>query len=251
MTTNLQLFSDPRFGEIRVMQNEKGEPWFAATDICNSLGYANPSKAIKDHTDDDERYNARLDRGGNMLFINESGLYSLILRSRMQTAKQFRKWVTSDVLPAIRKNGGYIMVKSADTSDEIIARALIIANETLNRQNELLKESEPKVLFAKAVESSNKSILIGELAKILNQNGIEIGQNRFYTWLRQKGYLGVKGDYYNMPTQRAMELGLFEIKETTINQPGGKVLISRTSKVTGKGQVYFVNKFLCDQVKHR
>lgn len=244
MTTAIQLFSDPVFGEIRAIRNDKGDPCFSAIDVCRALGYKNLSKAISDHVDEDDRYNVSLDRGGNMLFINESGLYTLMIRSKKKEAIPFRKWVTSEVLPAIRKTGGYIMVNSNETSGEIINKTLLILNETLKQQGEIIRAQGPKVLFADSVQTSDKSILIGELAKILNQNGIDTGQNRLYTWLRQNGYLGVRGDYYNMPTQRAMELGLFEIKETTINQPGGKVLISRTSKITGKGQLYFVNKFL-------
>lgn len=184
-------------------------------------------------------------------FVDEDGLYDTILDSRKPEAKKFRKWVTSEVLPCIRKTGGYIATKMDDTPEEIMARALIVAQETLKRKEQRLIEAEqkiqkdaPKVLFADAVCTSQRSCLIAELAKILQQNGVNIGQNRLFGWMRENGYLCQKGDYYNQPTQKSMKLGLFELKKTSITKPDGSVLVTTTTKVTGKGQIYFVNKFL-------
>ena len=180
------------------------------------------------------------------------------MASKLPEAVQFQDWICDTVIPSLRKNGGYIATKPEDTAETILARAVLLANATLkalevknkllescNQDNvKKLEDQAPKVLFADSVATSDKSILIGEMAKILCQNGYEIGQNRFFVWLRANGFLGTRGENYNIPNQKAIESGLFEIKETTINQPGGKVLISITPKVTGKGQLYFVNKFL-------
>ena len=178
-------------------------------------------------------------------------MYDTILDSRKPEAKKFRKWVTSEVLPCIRKTGGYIATKMDDTPEEIMARALIVAQETLKRKEQRLIEAEqkiqkdaPKVLFADAVSTSHRSCLIAELAKILQQNGVNIGQNRLFSWMRENGYLCQKGDYYNQPTQKSMKLGLFELKKTSITKPDGSVLVTTTTKVSGKGQIYFVSKFL-------
>lgn len=193
-----------------------------------------------------------------MTFVNEDGLYDVILDSRKPEAKVFRKWVTSEVLPSIRKSGGYIAAKAEDTPEEIMARALLVAQDTLRRreeriamlqqenatQQEKIEQDAPKVLFAEAVSTSKTSILIGELAKVIKQNGVDMGQNRLFKWLRSNGYLCRHGEHYNTPTQKAMEMGLFEIKEHSVLRPDGSVMVTRTTKVTGKGQVYFVNKFL-------
>lgn len=248
MKTEIQIFSNPQLGEVRAIELTN-EPMFAATDVCRILGYSNTSKAINDHTEFDERYNKSLERGGSMLFINESGLYSLIIRSNKEEAKRFKKWVTSEVLPSIRKTGGYIATSENDTPETIMAKALLIADETIKRQTKQLEEQRPKVLFAEAVETSNRSCLIAELAKIIKQNGIDIGQNRLFDWLRNNGFLCRYGESFNQPTQKAMDLGLFEIKKTTITKPDGTILVNTTPKVMGKGQVYFVNKFLYK--KHR
>jgi len=173
------------------------------------------------------------------------------MRSDKPQAEPFQDWVCGEVLPSIRKHGGYITTQQNDTPEEIMARALIVAQETLKRKEQRLIEAEskiqqdaPKVLFADAVSTSQRSCLIAELAKILQQNGVNIGQNRLFSWMRDNGYLCQKGQYYNQPTQKSMELGLFEIKQTTITKPDGTVLVTTTTKVTGKGQIYFVNKFL-------
>jgi anti-repressor protein len=173
------------------------------------------------------------------------------MKSKLPDAEKFQDWVCEEVLPSIRKHGGYITAQQNDTPEEIMARALIVAQETLKRKEQRLIEAEskiqqdaPKVLFADAVSTSQRSCLIAELAKILQQNGVNIGQNRLFSWMRDNGYLCQKGQYYNQPTQKSMELGLFEIKQTTITKPDGTVLVTTTTKVTGKGQIYFVNKFL-------
>jgi len=186
-----------------------------------------------------------------MTFIDEPNLYKCIFQSRKPEAEHFVKWVTSDVLPSIRKHGGYISTFTDDTPELIMARALQVADATIKNyqfkiesQQKQIEQDAPKVLFADAVVTSDRSVLVAELAKILTQNGINIGQNRLFEWMRKNGYLCSKGDYYNLPTQMAMDLGLFEIKKSVINRPNGVVLTTTTTKVTGKGQIYFVNKFL-------
>ena len=239
--------------EVRtVMQG--GEPWFVAKDVCEVLELTNSREAVSG-LEEDELMSVVLTSGGQrreMNAVSESGLYALIFKSRKPEAKAFRRWVTSEVLPAIRKTGGYIAAQKEETPEEILARALIVAKETIERMQQrnvrLQAENDgmkPKALFADAVSSSRTSILIGELAKLLKQNGIEIGQNRLFSWLRENGWLITrKGEDYNMPTQKGMESELFEIKERIVGNPDGSVRIVKTTKVTGKGQVFFVNKFL-------
>ena len=220
-----------------------------AKDITKALGYSNSSKAIADHVDIDDRgVTKRYTLGGlqEIVIINESGLYSLILGSRLPNAKKFKRWVTSEVLPQIRKTGGYQLPQTysealralADKAEE--ADRLMIENRKLEVQNERMR---PKEIFADAVATSKTSILIGELAKIITQNGYQIGQTRLFTWMREHGYLIKTGSSKNMPTQRYVEQGLFEIKESNVQNPDGSVRITKTTKVTGKGQVYFINKF--------
>ncbi|WP_321493944.1 phage antirepressor KilAC domain-containing protein [uncultured Desulfobacter sp.] len=242
------------FGSLRSIDHEDGTLWWVATDVCRALSIKDVSMAIKKLDDDEKGTNKIGTPGGpqELTIINEPGLYSLILRSRKPEAKIFKRWVTHDVLPAIRKTGGYIAAGAKDTDDEIMARALLVAQDTLNRRDTRIKALEvanktmqPKVLFADAVSASTSSILVGELSKILRQNGIQTGQNRLFVWLRENGYLiQRKGSDFNMPTQRSMELGLFEIKERTIVNPDDSTRITKTSKVTGKGQQYFINMFL-------
>lgn len=231
-----------------------GEPWFVAKDVCDVLGLANSRDAVAD-LEQDELVSVKATSGGQrreMNAVSESGLYALIFKSRKPEAKAFRKWVTSEVLPAIRKTGGYIAARAEETPEEILARALIVAKETIDRvsrKNQKLQAENdgmrPKALFADAVSASHTSILIGELAKLLKQNGIDIGQNRLFAWMRENGWLIMReGGDYNMPTQKGMDAALFEIKENAISNPDGSVRIVKTTKVTGKGQIYFVNKFL-------
>lgn len=270
----LQIFQNHEFGEVRTV-NIGGEPWFVGRDIALALGYSNTKDALAKHVDDDDKkmgsQNATpsikdsLGRDQYPVFINESGLYSLVLSSKLPTAKKFKRWVTSEVLPAIRKHGGYMTpekIEEALLNPDVLIRLATELKEERNknkalrdlaveqdkhiaRQNDWIAKLEPKGIFADSVSASDTTILIGELAKIIKQNGTDIGQNRLFQWMRDQKYLiGRKGTDYNMPTQKAMKLGLFIIKETTINHSDGHVSISKTPKVTGKGQIYFVNKFL-------
>lgn len=257
--TDLQIFNSPEFGAIRTIEKD-GEPWFVGKDVAAALGYERPTKAILDHVDDEDKDEVPIQdsigRSQNTPIINESGLYSLVLSSKLPTAKKFKRWITSEVIPSIRKHGAYM---TPDKLEEVLLKpdTLIQLAQNLKAEQEKRRALEakvetdkPKVLFADSVEAAKTSILIGELAKLLKQNGINIGQNRLFQWLRQNGYLiRRQGSDYNMPTQRAMEMGLFEIKETTITHSDGHIHVSKTPKVTGKGQVYFVNLFVSGRAK--
>ena len=249
----LTVFNHEEFGEIRTMTIDD-EPWFVGKDVTSILGYANSSKAIFDHVDSDDKLNnetlSSLGQRGGWL-INESGLYSLILSSKLPSAKKFKHWVTSEVLPTIRKHGAYMTPETLQQAilnpDTMIQLCQQLKDEQDKRKKleQKVSEDKPKVLFADSVATSNSTILIGELAKILRQNGVNIGQNRLFDWMRNNGYLICrKGADYNMPTQRSMELGLFKIKETAITHSDGTTSVTKTVKVTGKGQQYFINKFL-------
>lgn len=239
--------------QIRALTIE-GEPYFVGKDVAEVLGYSNSRKAIADHVDSEDKGVTKCyTLGGTQqtTIINESGLYSLILSSKLPDAKKFKHWVTSEVLPTIRKHGAYMTDAKAAaivTDKGSLADLLQQAAEQLKRKDIQIEQMKPKALFADAVSTSDTPILVGELAKILHQNGVSMGQNRMFRWLRDNGYLiGRKGSDYNMPTQRAMELGLFKIKENAITHSDGHVTITKTPKVTGKGQVYFVNKFVGEE----
>ena len=215
--------------------------------MCESLGLSNVGQAIAS-LDDDEKGSITIDDGTpgnpNKAIITEAGLYSLILRSRKPEAKAFKRWVTHEVLPAIRKDGGYMVAKADETPEETMARAVLIAQATIERQGKQIEEMKPKAVFADAVSVSSSTILVGDLAKILKQNGYDIGGNRLFQLLREQGYLcKQKGAMWNMPTQRSMEMGLFEVKETAVTHSDGHVTINKTPKVTGKGQIYFINRY--------
>ena len=224
------------------------EPWFVGKDVADVLGYADTNQAIRKHVDNEDRLTRRFDGTGqsrDMTIINESGLYSLVLSSKLPSAKKFKRWVTSEVLPALRKTGQY-QVKEL-SGQELMAKALIEAQNVLAAKDKQIEAMKPKALFADAVATSHTSILVGELAKILKQNGIDMGQKRLFAWLREKGYLIKRqGTDYNMPTQKAMDLGLFEIKEGSYVNGSGVNITTKTPKVTGKGQQYFINKFLAE-----
>lgn len=254
---NLQIFNSPDFGQIRTIQ-KNGEPWFVGKDVASVLQYRDTSDALKKHVDKEDKVLLKAGetptlKSSNfgMYIINESGLYSLILSSKMPKAKEFKRWVTSEVIPAIRKTGGYIAGSENMTDAEIMAKAVLVAQSTIRQRDQRIKELEsdvaaakPKVLFADAVSASDSTILIGDLAKLIKQNGHPIGQKRLFNWMREQGYLIKRaGADYNSPTQRAMEMGLFKIKETAISHSDGHVSVSKTTKVTGKGQQYFINKF--------
>ncbi|MCZ3847156.1 phage antirepressor [Lactobacillus crispatus] len=241
-----------------------GKAYFVGKDVAAVLGYAKTANAINKHVDvEDKGVTKMMTPGGrqNIQIINESGVYSLIFSSKLPNAKKFKHWVTSEVLPTIRKHGAYMTDEKIEEvltdPDTIIKLATQLKDERQQRliEQQLRKDAEnqvhemkPKALFADSVATSKSTILIGELAKILRGNGVDIGATRLFKWMRANGYLiSRKGSDWNMPTQRAMNLGLFKIKETTINHSNGSTSISKTPKVTGKGQQYFVNKFLKKQ----
>lgn len=250
--SQLQNFNHQMFGELPVIVLD-GKEWFGATQVARALGYSNPHDALAKHCrKEGVAFREVLTNGGSqhMKFINEGNLYRLITRSKLPAAEKFEGWVFDEILPTIRKHGAYMtpetIEKTLSNPDFIISLATKLKEEQqktafLQKQIEMDK---PKVVFADAVTTSKTSILVGEMAKILKQNGVSIGQNRLFHWLRENGYLiKRKGTDYNMPTQKSMELGLFEIKETSVTHADGHITISKTPKVTGKGQLYFVNKF--------
>lgn len=256
----LRVFNSEEFGEIRTV-SINGEPWFVGKDVAGALGYKNTKDALATHVDNCDKImgsqNTTPSIKDNMgreqypTWINESGLYALIFGSKLESAKRFKHWVTSEVLPSIRKHGGYIDGQETMSDDELLAKALMVAqnkiaekNRIIAQKQERIDQMQPKEVFADAVSTSKQSILIGDLAKLICQNGYQIGQKRLFQWMRENGYLMTQGSSYNRPKQRYVEQGLFEIKESTINNPDGSVRITITPKVTGKGQVYFVNKFL-------
>lgn len=228
------------------------EPYFVGKDVATILGYKKPENAIANHVENEDKTTTLIQGTGSnykskSVIINESGLYSLILGSKLPTAKEFKHWVTSEVLPAIRKHGAYMtdekafnVIHNADGLADLLQQAA----DQLKAKDIQIAEMKPKALFADAVSTSNSSILIGQLAKILRQKGVNIGQNRLFAWMRKNGYLGTRGSNRNVPTQRSMELGLFKTKETVINHSDGHTTVNITTKVTGKGQQYFINKFL-------
>ena len=276
----IKIFENAQFGQIRTSVAENGEPLFCLADVCRALGLEQ-SHRVKPRLQQNGVTTITvidsMNREQKANFITEPNLYKCIFQSRKKEAEQFQDWVCGEVLPSIRKSGGYMVARVDETPEQIMARALIVAQETISRQKAAVaaaekratlleattkqmtvqingletqnKELLPGATFAKAVETSEHSILIGELARIIKQNGVEIGQNRMFQWLRENGFLCKKGEWYNQPTQRAMEMGLFEIKKTVITKPSGDSLVTTTTKVTGKGQIYFVNRFLFEKSK--
>ena len=246
----LQIFNSEEFGEIRIIAKDN-EPWFVASDICRSLDLSNPTMAMQ-RIDDDEKAKFNLGlSGGEANCVNEYGLYSLVLASRKREAKDFKRWITHEVLPSIRKNGGYIVGQETLSDEELLSKALMVAQRKIDEKNNIIAMQDsriqgmiPKEIFADAVSASHTSILVGDLAKLICQNGVQIGQKRLFEWLRENNFLIKSGASRNMPKQRYVEQGLFEVKESNIQNPDGSVRITKTTKVTGKGQVYFVNKFL-------
>lgn len=249
----VQIFSFEG-NQVRTVEIE-GEPWFVGRDVASVLGYSNPSKAVIIHVDEEDKQILSSQNGnlGNipnrgLLIVNESGLYSLILSSKLPRAKEFKRWVTSEVIPTIRKHGAYMTDQKA--FDVVHNKSGLIdllqqAADQLREKNIQIEEMRPKALFADSVSSSSSTISVGDLAKILKQNGINIGSIRLFAWLRDNGYLIKRqGSDYNSPTQYSMERGWFEVKETTVNYPDGRTIVKKTPKVTGKGQQYFVNRFL-------
>lgn len=242
----VKTFNSKEFGDVRTV-TINGEPWFVGKDVAEALGYSNTRDALTTHVADEDKNTVVISDGKrgnpNQTVINESGLYALIFGSKLDSAQRFKHWVTSEVLPAIRRTGGYQM--QVPQGKELLALAVLEAQKTIEAQNTEIERMKPKVIFADAVRASSSSILIGDLAKLLKQNGVDTGQKRLFEWMRENGYLiKRKGSDWNSPTQKAMNLKLFEVKESTVNNPDGSVRINKTTKVTGKGQTYFVNKFL-------
>lgn len=248
----LKIFENTEFGQVRTVTIDN-EPWFVGKDVADALGYSDTNKAVAMHVEEeDKKLNDKSSssfgqRGATL--INESGLYALIFGSKLEAAKRFKRWVTSEVLPAIRKHGAYAVDELLNNPDMAIKAFTALKeerekNKALQADNARMK---PKEIFADAVATSKQSILIGELAKILKQNGYETGEKRLFTYLRDNGYLiRRKGTDYNAPTQRSMEMGLFEVKETAVTHSDGHTTINKTTKITGKGQQYFINKFLAN-----
>ena len=251
---DLKIFKNETFGEIRTVTIDN-EPWFVLKDVARALSIDN-HKDLHRRLDDDEvgRFGLPHPQSAGkvveMTCVNESGLYNVILRSDKPEAKPFRKWVTSEVLPSIRKHGAYMTqetLEAAILNPDYMLKVVSALKEEHDKRMALeakVEQDAPKVLFAQAVESSKTSILVGDLAKLLRQNGVEIGQKRLFDWLRTNGYLIKGGSSKNMPTQKSMDMGLFEVKESTVVAPDGSVRVTKTPKVTGKGQTYFVNKLL-------
>lgn len=250
MDSNLQLFAFEGH-EVRTLKIND-EPYFVGKDVANILGYSNTRKALQDHVDLEDKKDGvtirdSIGRNQKPTVINESGLYSLILSSKMPNAKRFKHWVTSEVLPTIRKHGAYMTDEKAFdvvNNKDGLASLLQQAADQLSQKDIQIEEMKPKAMLADAITASETSILVGEMAKILKKNGVNTGQNRFFKWLRENGYLiKRKGTDYNMPTQKSMNLKLFEIKERTIVD-GNSTRIVKTPKITGNGQQYFINLFL-------
>lgn len=253
MDKSIRVFQNDQFGQVRAVRSESGEPWFVAKDVCDALGIRTDTvRAILDADEVRETNPNSIGVAGGRkpLVVSEAGLYSLILRSRKPEAHVFKRWVTHEVLPALRRDGGYMVARADETPEETMARAVLLAQQTIERQRSRIagleaenEEMRPKALFADAVAASDGTCLIGEFAKMLRQNGVSIGQNRLFAMLREDGYLGKVGQNRNVPTQRSMELGLFRIKETAITHSDGHVTINRTPKLTGKGQRYFLERY--------
>ena len=250
----ITTFVNSNFGEVRILEIN-GEIWFVGKDIAEILGYSNTRDALAKHIDTEDKATVVIHDGSqsrNVIAINESGLYSLILSNKLPSAKEFKHWVTSEILPSVRRHGAFMTTETLEqvlTSPDFLIR-LVTELKNEKEKNDILArkiyEDKPKVIFANAVNASSTAILIGELAKILKQNGVlNMGQNRLFTYLRNHGYLiKINRTDFNMPTQKSMEMGLFEIREHVVKRSDGSIIISKTVRVTGKGQIYFVNLFL-------
>lgn len=243
--SKLSIFENEQFGQIRATLKD-GQPLFVAIDVCKALEI-DPTATRR--LDDDEKNTLRLTQGTsgnpNVTVITEPGLYTLILGSRKPEAKAFKRWVTHEIIPSIRKTGGYISGQETMSDADLMARALLVAQRQIDERNRTIERMKPKEIFADAVSASHTSILMGDMAKLLKQNGIDVGQKRLFEWMREHGYLiKQRGGSWNLPTQRSMEQQLFEVKETAVTHSDGHISISKTVKVTGKGQIYFINKFL-------
>lgn len=247
MNNEIRKF-DFRGAALRTLTDEAGEPWFVAKDVCDILG--TDTRDLHKILESDEITNVDsihiAQNGGKApLIISEPGLYRLVMKSRKPEAKEFQRWVTHEVLPSIRKHGGYMAGQERMTPEQMALASMRWLQSKVDEQAKQLKAQEGKVLFANAVETARTSILVGDFAKILKSNGIDIGPRRLFAWLREHGWLiKAKGSSWNMPTQKAMDLHLFEVKETAISHSDGHTTINKTPKMTGKGQTYFAKLFL-------
>lgn len=247
----LQIFDSAEFGQVRTVKIN-GKPYFVANDVARALGYKRPADAVTAHCKGSVKHRYLTDGGEQELkVIPEGDIYRLTVRSKLPSAEKFEKWVFDEVIPSIRTNGGYIVGQETLSDDELMAKAILVAQKTIEHKNQIIEQQKakieqdrPKTIFADAVSASHTSIIIGDLAKLICQNGYQIGQKRLFQWMRDNGYLMVSGSSRNMPKQKYVEQGLFEIKESNVQNPDGSVRITRTTKVSGKGQLYFVNKFL-------
>lgn len=247
----LQIFNSEEFGQVRTVEIN-GNPYFVANDVARALGYKRPADAVTAHCKGSVKHRYLTDGGEQELkVIPEGDIYRLTVRSKLPSAEKFEKWVFDEVIPSIRTNDGYIVGQETLSDAELMAKAVLVAQRTINEKNRVIEQQRqkieadrPKTIFADAVSASKSSILIGDLAKLICQNGYQIGQKRLFQWMRDNGYLMKIGSSYNMPMQRYVQQGLFEIKESNVQNPDGSVRITRTTKVSGKGQLYFVNKFL-------
>lgn len=255
---SIQVFKNDEFGTVRTIEHD-GRAMFCGRDVALALGYSNPNKAVRDHSRG-ERIVHPIDTGGGtqlVQFISEGDVLRLIVSSKLPNAQRFESWVFDEVIPSVMHTGRYSVAHEDETPMMLVSRALLVAKEELDKKDSIIKSYEvfeevakkeidrltPKALFADAVAASDGTCLVGELAKMMRQNGVEVGQNRLFGWLRRDGYLGTTGGHRNVPTQRAMEQGLFRIKETAVTHSDGHVTISRTPKVTGKGQQFFIEKY--------
>ena len=240
----LQIFNNAEFGQIRTVTKED-KTYFIGNDVAKALGYTETAKAIRTHCKGVSEMDIPTNGGiQKVKVITEGDIYRLVIKSQLPKAEEFESWIFDNVLPSIRKSGGYIAGQEEMSDSELMAKALLVAQKQIEERNKQIEIMQPKAIFADAVATSKTSILVGDLAKLICQNGIQIGQKRLFEWLRENGYLIKSGSSYNMPKQRYVEQGLFEVKESNVQNPDGSVRITRTTKVTGKGQVYFVNKFI-------
>ena len=244
MNKTIQIFENAEFGAIRTLTGRDGEPWFVGKDVATALGYSNSSDAILKHVDNEDRLESRIAISGQkrkVIFINESGLYSLILSSKLPSAKRFKRWVTSEVLPQIRKTGGYIPTYDEEgramSDEEIMAHALQISQRTIEQQR-------PKALFHDCVAESEDTCSVAEMAKMIEANGYPMGQKRLFEWLRNNGYLCTRnGQFFNTPYQMWVERGLFRIETGVSHAPDGTEYVYHTTRITGKGQAHLLGKF--------
>lgn len=252
----LQIFNSEEFGQVRTVEIN-GKPYFVANDVARALGYVETAKAIRTHCKGVSEMDMP-SKGGvqRMKIIPEGDIYRLIIRSKLPSAEKFERWVFDEVIPSIRTNGGYIAGQETLSDDDLMAKAILVAQKKIKERDQIIEQQKqkieadrPKTIFADAVSASHTSILIGDLAKLICQNGYQIGQKRLFQWMRGNGYLMVSGSSRNMPKQKYVEQGLFEIKESNVQNPDGSVRITRTTKVSGKGQLYFVNKFLGQEIE--